>query len=282
MSLQFKNFKSKLARKKYLELDFSLEENFSLAIVDDSENLELIRKVFRKKAKYDGEVFLNGKNIKEKSSPNIVFTDNIGFYSKFSLLQNLKYLLKLFKIKLSKELLNNYAKLLNLDLKNKYGKLNASEIEKFHILFLSLIEKELLFFNFENIKLTSEDEILIQNFIYQLIEEKNRNIIIYSKNINKYSEKCIFGLVISDNKQSFFGELSELSVIKGLVILDIVNYDEEKLFRDLHFDFKLIANKLIIRKEDLEDILYYFVKTGVEVQAINDFNENTSLYEVKE
>ncbi|QWQ39354.1 hypothetical protein KMP11_03245 [Gemella sp. zg-570] len=283
MTLQFKEFRKKIARKKYLDLDFTLEENSSLTIINDNDKvLELIKKVFKRNLRYDGKVFINDKDIKKIKNYYPYFKNNIGFYNNFSLYQNLKTSLSLFKIKYTKKQILEILSLANLDYKSNYAKLDLSSKEKFSILFSSLVSQKIFIVDITDTKLNVKDMAYITSFLKKEIAKNNRNIVILSKKLNDLALLCEKTLVISEDKQVYFDDTNKLSVIKDLVVLEITDYKEEDLYKDLHFDFKTIDKKLIIRRDNLEDALYYFVKSNIEVLNISDFNEDADLYEVEE
>ncbi|MBU0278804.1 hypothetical protein [Gemella sp. zg-1178] len=283
MTLQFKEFRKKIARKKYLDLDFTLEENSSLTIINDNDKvLELIKKVFKRSLRYDGKVFINEKDIKKIKNYYPYFKNNIGFYNNFSLYQNLKTSLSLFKIKYTKKQILEILSLANLDYKSNYAKLDLSSKEKFSILFSSLVSQKIFIVDITDTKLNVKDMAYITSFLKKEIAKNNRNIVILSKKLNDLGLLCEKTLVISEDKQVYFDDTNKLSVIKDLVVLEITDYKEEDLYKDLHFDFKTIDKKLIIRRDNLEDALYYFVKSNIEVLNISDFNEDADLYEVEE
>lgn len=281
MSLVFKNFKKKLSRKKYLELDFILDSKSSLVVVDENiNNLNLIANVFLKKEKYEGEVVINKQNLKNlKYYP--FFVDNIGFYKKITVYNNFKLLLSLYKIKLEKSVLLNYFAQADINQNEKYDKLDEDNKIKLKLLFNYLVSKDFLIFYVEKYS----NSVAVMEYLETLIElslENKKTLLLLSSSLNRLTRNIKKAVIISENKQVYFDDIDKLNVVKDLIIIEIDNYVEEILYKDLIFDFKLIDNKLIVRKSDMEDVLYYFVKSGIDVISINDFNENTKLYLDKE
>ncbi len=282
MSLQFINFKRKLARKKYLELDFVLENSDSLVIVDENiKNLDLIKKALSKRLKYDGKIILNEKDIKKDKDYYLFLQDKIGFYNNFTVYQNFKHLLKLFGIKIKKDDLITLIADESVNIYEKYVKLSEVQKEKLHILFSSLVLDDILVIDITSDKFSKEDLLYISSLAQDIINENKTNLILLSNNLNEITNICKKALIISDNKQVYFDDLDKLDIIKDLIIIETESIDEESIYQNLHFDLKVIENKVIIRKSDLEDVLYYFVKANINVLSINDFNENTELYEIE-
>lgn len=282
MSLQFINFKRKLARKKYLELDFTLENSDSLVIVDENiKNLDLIKKALSKRLRYDGKIVLNEKDIKKDKDYYLFLQDKIGFYNNFTVYQNFKHLLKLFGIKINKNDLITLIADESVNIYEKYVKLSEVQKEKLHILFSSLVLDDILVIDITSDKFSKEDLLYISSLAQDIINENKTNLILLSNNLNEITNICKKALIISDNKQVYFDDLDKLDIIKDLIIIETESINEELIYQNLHFDLKVIENKVIIRKSDLEDVLYYFVKANINVLSINDFNENTELYEIE-
>lgn len=280
MALEFKNFKKKISRKVNLELDFLLEDNNNLAIIVDNGSSLIIEKVFKNKTKYDGEILFNKNNIKNISRP--LFKEEIGFYNSFTIYENFKNILSLYNIKYEKNILIDNIEKLGIKSNAKYKNITDSEKEKLHIYFLTLVSKRLLILNLIDSPLTKEDERIIFDVLKEVVINNDLTFICISRTINLISELCQNALVIADNKQSYYGSLAQLNVVKDLVIIELDNPNMDKISNDLTIDIKAIGNKLVLRKADLETALYYFVKSDIRVVNIDDFNKNTSLYEVKE
>lgn len=281
MTLQFEKFKKKLARKKYLELDFDLEDIKSLAIIDDKENIELLKKALNKKLRYEGSILLAGTDIKKDKTYYAYLQEDIGFYNSFSIYQNIKNLLKIYKIKFNKENLLEIITSAGFDPKIKYEALSEVEKEKLKLVFTALLPNELLIIDMTNNLFEDSDNEYLINFIKDNIENRGKIIVVLASKLNDVTNVCKKALIISDNKQIYFDDIKKLNVVKELVIVELETFTEEQLYSELHFDFKIIGKKLIMRKENLEDALYYFVKVNINVLSIKDFNENTELYEVK-
>ncbi|MBF0713809.1 hypothetical protein HZY83_03825 [Gemella sp. GH3] len=280
MSLEFKNFKKKLSKKNSLELNFFLEDNKNLSIIVDNSSSLIIEKVFANKEKYNGEIIFNKSNIKDIAKPLLI--KDIGFYKNFSIYETLKNILSLYDIKFKKKVLLDNIEKLGFNSKTKYSDITDSEKEKLHIYFLTLISKDLLILNLADSALTSEDEQIVFDILKDKLANSSITFISISRSINLISDLCHDALVIADNKQSYYGSLSKLNIVKDLIIIELATENLERIVEEIDLDIKIIGNKLIIRKADLEKALYYFVKSDIRVVNIGDFNKNTSLYEVKE
>lgn len=281
MSLEFKNFKKKIGRKKFLEINFFLNKNESLALIDENiSNLTILKEVFSKKTKYDGCVKILNKDINDIEYYPF-FDNKIGFYSNLSIIKNFKLLLSLYNINIVNEEINYYFDLIGANSKDKY--LNISDDKKLNlkILFSYLVSTSCVLIDMTNMKITKSTKLFLKKLI-DLSKEDMKNIVILSKDLNSITNNCDKALVISDGKQVYYDYIRKLDVIKELIVLETSGFTEEELYKNLLIDFKIIDNKLIIKKEDMENVLYYLVSNNIDVININDFNENTKLYSDKE
>ncbi|MBF0714916.1 hypothetical protein [Gemelliphila palaticanis] len=282
MSLIFNNVKKKIARKKYLEVNFNLGDYRKLLVVDeDKSSLEKFSLFFYGNNKYEGNILLFENNIKNNKKYFHFKEEEYGFYNDLTVYENFKKLLKLFNMKINKEEILKLFEIAKIDNK-KYKKLDLDTQIRSKLLFKYLVSKELLI-----IDLYKYNNILDYEEFYKYLINNNENypnrlVIVFSESINKIANNCDSVLVISDGTQVYYGDLHALNVIKDLIIIEISDVNLDKLNRELKVDFKLIENKIIIRKIDMEKVLYYFVENNIDVVSINDFNENTNIYSDKE
>lgn len=282
MSLIFNNVKKKIARKKYLEVNFNLGDYRKLLVVDeDKSSLEKFSLFFYGNNKYEGNILLFENNIKNNKKYFHFKEEEYGFYNDLTVYENFKKLLKLFNMKINKEEILKLFEIAKIDNK-KYKKLDLDTQIRSKLLFKYLVSKELLI-----IDLYKYNNILDYEEFYKYLINNNKNypnrlVIVFSESINKIANNCDSVLVISDGTQVYYGDLHALNVIKDLIIIEISDVNLDKLNRELKVDFKLIENKIIIRKIDMEKVLYYFVENNIDVVSINDFNENTNIYSDKE
>lgn len=280
MVLQFIDFKKKISKKTYLEFDFILNTGDSLAIIDSNDNnLDIIKNVLDKKEKYEGEVLLNDINIKDNKKYSSYISEYIGFFPSFSVYQNLKHLFKISGSKKSKSELLNIISDFGFNHKEKFSKLDDSSKNKLQILYSLFATKELFVVDIRNF--SKNDEFLKQVLEFAISVE-DKTVVVLSNKINNISNICNKVLVIADNKKSYFGDIDKLNVVKDLVIIELSNFNSESIYVDLQIDMKLVGNKLIIHRNNLEDTVYYFVKSGVEITNIKDFNENTNIYDIED
>lgn len=281
MTLKFNNFKKKLGRKKYLELNFEQDSGALLAIVDDNKiNLQLLKEVFNNNEKYEGEVTIDGVNIIEDKDSYPYLENQIGFYDLFTVEQNFKKLLKLSAVKYNLEDLKKYFSLLKLQGNEKYINLSKVNKENVRLLFSYLVSRKLFLLDLTDERLSSSTATFYLNLIEDFLkDDSDRIFIIFAEHLNEFTNLCDSALVIADNKQVYFGDAVSLNVVKDLIIIELASFVEENFYRDLYVDFKLLNNNIIIKKSDLEDVLYYLVKENIDVIKIEDFNQNTKLYE---
>lgn len=276
MTLEFLKFKKKINKKNDFKLEFILDGAKSLAIIsEDIKSLKIIKEIFKKNIKYSGDVLINKKNIKNIKKYYPFFSEDIGFFNNISLYKIIKIILKINKYEINKEKILYYLEELRLPHRKIIAELSVTEREKFDILISFLISKEILILDLLNNSLAKEDEADLCNFIKK--NNSNRNIIIISENINGIAKICDKALVISSNNQIYYDDLKKLEIIKDLIIIKIKNFDEKKLYNDFNYEYTVIDDMLIVRKYDLEKILFYLIKVGLEVVSIDDFNNNIFL-----
>lgn len=280
MSLIVESFTKKISRKKKLELDFEFLNYKNLLILDeDKENLDVISKIFYSNTKYDGNIFLFNKNIKKEKDYFYYSDEQFGFYNHLTAYENLLKILKLFKIKIDKKYildLLDLAKIENL----KYGKLDDNSKSRLKLLFKHMVSENLLI-----VDIYKHNDIEKYKEYYDFIindNSKNRINIILSENINKIVSGCDKILVLSDNKQVYYGDIENLSVVKDLIIIEISDFNENQLSNSIKIDHKLVDNKLVLRKSDMEVALYHLLSNDINVLNISDFNKNTNIYDNKE
>lgn len=279
MSLIFENIKKKISKKKYLEINFTLNNYKKLLIVDENiDSLKNIVLLFNKNNKYDGNIFLFGNNIRNKKKYFYFEDHEYGFYNDLNIYQNFNKLLKLFKITINKEEMLNLFKLAKIE--NKiYSKLDKDSQKRCKLLFKYIVSEDIFIIDLYKYKNLDE----IEDFYKYLINNsnkyfKNRFVVVLSKNINKVSSNCDKVLVLSEYKQVYYGDIETLKVIKELVIIELHSKFVENFNIEINVDFKIIDNKIIIRKIDMERVLYYLVENNISILSINDFNENTNIY----
>lgn len=278
MSIQFSNFRKVLTNEKSLDLSFFLEKNQTLSIVDDNiETLDIIKRSLYKNEDYQGDILVDSINIKERK--NIFFSqENVGLYSNFSLYENFKYLLSLYSKKIKRSDLLSYFEDLSLDYKLKFSKLTSLEKEKVYLLLSYLLSTDLFL-----IDLTKEEffkeEVLVAKFLENVIKKADKTIIIFSNKLNLISSLSQKVLIISDEKQVYFGDKKDLDVIQELVVLKLSELNEEVFKERFVFNFTIVNDKIILEKDNLEAALYYFVSNNIEVLSMSTFDESTDLYE---
>lgn len=281
MILEFKDFEKKVKRKKFLKLNISRDNSHPLAIVDDGNNNLLLRSL-QLKEKYKGQIIFKDKDIKEIKNYKPLVVSDYDFYDEFSVYQNLVNLLKIAKVDVNKIEIEEQLTMLELASKTKYKKLTESEKEKLKIYFLTLISNHLILLDFHDSKLEEEDKQIILEFLEDFIAKNEILALVFTKTINEFSSLCEDVIVIADNELAYYGNLARLNVVKELVVVEAKDISEQILENITDIDCKSIGNKIIVRKADLEKIMYIFVTVGVEILSVTDFNENTDLYDVKE
>lgn len=280
MSLIVESFTKKISRKKKLELDFEFLNQKNLLILDeDKENLDVISRVFNSNTKYEGNIFLFNKNIKKEKDYFYFSDEQFGFYNNLTAYENLLKLLKLFKLKIDKKYILELlylAKIENL----KYVKLDDNSKSRLKLLFKHIVSENLLIIEIYKYK----DVHKYKDYYNFLINDKSKKRIniVLSENINKIVSSCDKILVLSDNKQVYYGDIENLSVVKDLIIIEISDFNVNKLNNSIKIDHKLVDNKLILRKSDMEVALYHLLSNDINVLSISDFNENTNIYDNKE
>lgn len=278
MSLQFRDYKKKIERKKYLNIDFFLEDGKSLAIIDEEEkSIALIKDSLKNKHKYTGDILFNKVDIKKDKHFYPFFLENTGFYPNFTAYQNLKNILALYQIKLSKTEVVNLLQDFDIKATDTYESLSLEAKEKFHILVTTLISRDVLFIDIHNSQLSQEDLEKLAVYIKDHINKQGKHIIVLANKLNAISELCDKVLVISDNQQVYFDDSHKLQVIKDLIVIETSELNEEYIYSNLQIDLKILDNKMIVRKNDLEDVLYFCVRENIDVISVKDFNENTDI-----
>lgn len=275
MALQFVDFKKRVKNKEELEISFNLHDNESLAVIcNDKNNLEILKRVFSKIEDYRGNVLVNGTDIRKKSG--LFDFSDIGLYSNFTLYQNFKFLLKIYSIKLKKEELLSYFEILGLDKKKNYRRLDDGEKERVHVLITYLLSKDVCLVDMSKDKFINSR--IIANFLRGIIKNKEKNIVVLSKENNEITSIMPNVLTVNDNKQEYFGKRKNFDLVRDLVVLQVSKLDDKELEARLPFDFTVVNNKFILEKTNLEAALYYFVSNNIDVIEISDFSENSDLY----
>lgn len=275
MALQFVDFKKRVNNhKEELAISFHLEGNASLAIIDNSNNLNIFRKIFEKTEDYRGNILVNGIDIRKKSE--LYDFSDVGLYSNFTLYQNFKFLLKIYSIKLKKEELISYFEELVLDKNKKYKLLDDGEKERVHVLLTFLLSKDIFLVDMSKGKYINSR--IIANFLGKVMKNIEKNIIVLTKENNEISSLMSSVLVINDNKQEYFGKRKDFDLVRNLAVLQVSKIDNKELEQRLPFDFTIVNNKIVLEKSNLEAALYYFVSNNIEIIEISDFSENKDLY----
>lgn len=274
MVLEFIDYKKKIKKSTYLELDFKVNSGDILTVVsNDPSSVDIFIESLRGKTSYKGKIILNDEKLEKEK---LVLIDDYGFYNHLSLLKNFQIGLSLFKIKFLKEDLIALLEEINLGPNTKYKKLLRNEKIKYHILFSILINQSMLVIDNTEKTLTYNDKEQIRELI--LSKSTNENIVILDTTLNEFNDIADSVLVISDGIKSYYGPLDDLLIIKSLAAVSISNQDSlETILSNYQYTI-YNDHEIVVREAVLEEVVYQLLKNNIEVYQIRNLGEKIKLY----
>ena len=201
MVLEFREYKKKIKKNVFLELDFKVNTGEILTIIsNNSLELNILKDSFKGKTRFKGGIFLNDLDI---SREKLIFPEDFGFYNHLSLENNILKLLKILKVTVERDSILDGLELLELDTNKKYQQLLENEKIKFHILFSVLLNQNVLILDYSKDILTELDKKLLKELI--LKQSNNANVVVLDTMLNQYNNIADDVLVISDGEKSYYG-----------------------------------------------------------------------------
>ena len=272
MTLEFREYKKKIKKNIFLELDFKVSTGEILTIISNNTlELDSLKDSFKRRTKFKGEITFD--NIEEK----LIFSEDFGFYNHLSLEKNLLSLLKILGLTVPKDDIIGGLDLLELDPNKKYQQLLENEKIKFHTLFSVLINQNILILDYSKDNLTKDDKKALRELILE--HTNNANIIILDTILNQYNNIADNVLVISDGEKSYYGLLDDLLIIKKLAAISVSHQkDLDNILQD--YQYTIYNDKeIVVREEVLEDVVYLLLKNNIEISQIRNLGERIKLYE---
>lgn len=274
MVLEFIDYKKKIKKSTYLELDFKVNSGDILTVVsNDPTSIDIFIESLRGKTSYKGKVILNDEKLEKEK---LVLVDEYGFYNHLSLLKNFQIGLSLLKIKFSKEEIIALLEEINLSPTTKYKKLLRNEKIKYHVLFSILINQKVLVIDNTEKTLTYSDKEQIRELI--LSKSTNENIVILDTMLNEFNDIADSVLVISDGIKSYYGSLDDLLIIKSLAAVSISSQNSlETILSNYQYTI-YNEHEIVVREAVLEEVVYQLLKNNIEVYQIRNLGEKIKLY----
>ena len=275
MVLEFREYKKKIKKNVFLELDFKVNTGEILTIIsNNSLELNILKDSFKGKTRFKGGIFFNDLDI---SREKLIFPEDFGFYNHLSLENNILKLLKILKVTVERDSILDGLELLELDTNKKYQQLLENEKIKFHILFSVLINQNILILDYSKDNLTKDDKKALRELILE--HSNNANIIILDTILNQYNNIADNVLVISDGEKSYYGLLDDLLIIKKLAAISVSHQkDLDNILQD--YQYTIYNDKeIVVREEVLEDVVYLLLKNNIEISQIRNLGERIKLYE---
>ena len=275
MTLEFREYKKKIKKNIFLELDFKVSTGEILTIISNNTlELDSLKDSFKRRTKFKGEITFDNIDINEEK---LIFSEDFGFYNHLSLEKNLLSLLKILGLTVPKDDIIGELDLLELDPNKKYQQLLENEKIKFHTLFSVLINQNILILDYSKDKLTKEDKKALRELILE--HSNNANIIILDTILNQYNNIADNVLVISDGEKSYYGLLDDLLIIKKLAAISVSHQkDLDNILQD--YQYTIYNDKeIVVREEVLEDVVYLLLKNNIEISQIRNLGERIKLYE---
>lgn len=275
MTLEFKEYKKKIKKNIFLELDFKVSTGEILTIISNNTlELDSLKDSFKRRTKFKGEITFDNIDINEEK---LIFSEDFGFYNHLSLEKNLLSLSKILGLTVPKDDIIGRLDLLELDPNKKYQQLLENEKIKFHTLFSVLINQNILILDYSKDNLTKDDKKALRELILE--HSNNANIIILDTILNQYNNIADNVLVISDGEKSYYGLLDDLLIIKKLAAISVSHQkDLDNILQD--YQYTIYNDKeIVVREEVLEDVVYLLLKNNIEISQIRNLGERIKLYE---
>ena len=275
MTLEFKEYKKKIKKNIFLELDFKVSTGEILTIISNNTlELDSLKDSFKRRTKFKGEITFDNIDINEEK---LIFSEDFGFYNHLSLEKNLLSLSKILGLTVLKDDIIDGLDLLELDPNKKYQQLLENEKIKFHTLFSVLINQNILILDYSKDNLTKDDKKALRELILE--HSNNANIIILDTILNQYNNVADNVLVISDGEKSYYGLLDDLLIIKKLAAISVSHQkDLDNILQD--YQYTIYNDKeIVVREEVLEDVVYLLLKNNIEISQIRNLGERIKLYE---
>ena len=275
MTLEFREYKKKIKKNIFLELDFKVSTGEILTIISNNTlELDSLKDSFKKRTKFKGEITFDNIDINEEK---LIFSEDFGFYNHLSLEKNLLSLSKILGLTVPKDDIIGRLDLLELDPNKKYQQLLENEKIKFHTLFSVLINQNILILDYSKDNLTKDDKKALRELILE--HSNNANIIILDTILNQYNNIADNVLVISDGEKSYYGLLDDLLIIKKLAAISVSHQkDLDNILQD--YQYTIYNDKeIVVREEVLEDVVYLLLKNNIEISQIRNLGERIKLYE---
>lgn len=275
MTLEFREYKKKIKKNIFLELDFKVSTGEILTIISNNTlELDSLKDSFKRRTKFKGEITFDNIDINEEK---LIFSEDFGFYNHLSLEKNLLSLSKILGLTVSKDDIIGGLDLLELDPNKKYQQLLENEKIKFHTLFSVLINQNILILDYSKDNLTKDDKKALRELILE--HSNNDNIIILDTILNQYNNIADNVLVISDGEKSYYGLLDDLLIIKKLAAISVSHQkDLDNILQG--YQYTIYNDKeIVVREEVLEDVVYLLLKNNIEISQIRNLGERIKLYE---
>ena len=275
MTLEFREYKKKIKKNIFLELDFKVNTGEILTIISNNTlELDSLKDSFKRRTKFKGEITFDNVDINEEK---LIFSEDFGFYNHLSLEKNLLSLSKILGLTVPKDDIIGGLDLLELDPNKKYQQLLENEKIKFHTLFSVLINQNILILDYSKDNLTKDDKKALRELILE--HTNNANIIILDTILNQYNNIADNVLVISDGEKSYYGLLDDLLIIKKLAAISVSHQkDLDNILQD--YQYTIYNDKeIVVREEVLEDVVYLLLKNNIEISQIRNLGERIKLYE---
>lgn len=274
MTLEFREYKKKIKKNIFLELDFKVSTGEILTIISNNTlELDSLKDSFKRRTKFKGEITFDNIDINEEK---LIFSEDFGFYNHLSLEKNLLSLSKILGLTVPKDDIIGGLDLLELDPNKKYQQLLENEKIKFHTLFSVLINQNILILDYSKDNLTKDDKKALRELILE--HSNNANIIILDTILNQYNNIADNVLVISDGEKSYYGLLDDLLIIKKLAAIIVSHQkDLDNILQD--YQYTIYNDKeIVVREEVLEDVVYLLLKNNIEISQIRNLGERIKLY----
>ena len=275
MTLEFREYKKKIKKNIFLELDFKVNTGEILTIISNNTlELDSLKDSFKRRTKFKGEITFDNVDINEEK---LIFSEDFGFYNHLSLEKNLLSLSKILGLTVPKDNIIGGLDLVELDPNKKYQQLLENEKIKFHTLFSVLINQNILILDYSKDNLTKDDKKALRELILE--HSNNANIIILDTILNQYNNIADNVLVISDGEKSYYGLLDDLLIIKKLAAISVSHQkDLDNILQD--YQYTIYNDKeIVVREEVLEDVVYLLLKNNIEISQIRNLGERIKLYE---
>ena len=275
MTLEFREYKKKIKKNIFLELDFKVSTGEILTIISNNTlELDSLKDSFKRRTKFKGEITFDNIDINEEK---LIFSEDFGFYNHLSLEKNLLSLSKILGLTVPKDDIIGRLDLLELDPNKKYQQLLENDKIKFHTLFSVLINQNILILDYSKDNLTKDDKKALRELILE--HSNNANIIILDTILNQYNNIADNVLVISDGENSYYGLLDDLLIIKKLAAISVSHQkDLDNILQD--YQYTIYNDKeIVVREEVLEDVVYLLLKNNIEISQIRNLGERIKLYE---